>query len=44
MRKGIYGILSNVSDTNFTFRLKAKKQKLKRNAYSHLSGFLSVLK
>ncbi len=30
MRKGIYGIFSDVSDSNFAFRPKTKKQRLKR--------------
>ncbi len=37
MRKGIYGIFSNVSDSNFALRPKTKKQRLKRKRFSHLS-------
>ncbi len=30
MWKGIYGIFSNVSDSNFAFRPKTQKQRLKK--------------
>lgn len=33
MRKGIYGIFSNVSYSNFAFRPKTQKQRLKENAW-----------
>lgn len=32
MRKGIYGIFSNISYSNFAFRPKTKKQRLKRKS------------
>jgi len=32
MWKGLYGIFSNFSNSNFTFRLTFKKQRLNENA------------
>ncbi len=37
MWKGIYGLFSNLSYSNFTFRSKTKKQRLKRKRLATLS-------
>lgn len=37
MRKGIYGIFSNVSYSNFAFRPQTQKQRLKRKRLATLS-------
>ena len=37
MRKGIYGIFSNVSYSNLAFRPKTQKQRLKRKHLATLS-------
>lgn len=37
MRKGIYGIFSDVSDSNFAFRPRNQKQRLKRKRLATLS-------
>lgn len=44
MRKGLYGIFSNVSYSNFAFRPKTQKQRLKRKRLATLSLAFSFLK
>ena len=44
MRKGLYGIFSNVSYSNFALRPKTQKQRLKRKRLATLSLAFSFLK
>ena len=39
MRKGLYGIFSNISHSNFAFRPKTKKQRLKKTLGNIVKAF-----